>query len=84
MPRTTKCDIIGEYIIEDLPRLALLLSGLPWNLCIERCMTMEKRREFWFVVGSQFLYGPAVLETVAKRAAEMAEKLSSVLPYPLV
>ena len=45
---------------------------------------MEKRREFWFVVGSQFLYGPEVLETVAKRAAEMAEKLSSVLPYPLV
>ena len=27
--------------------------------------------EFWFVVGSQFLYGPEVLETVAARAAEM-------------
>ena len=25
--------------------------------------------EFWFVVGSQFLYGPEVLETVANRAA---------------
>lgn len=24
--------------------------------------------EFWFVVGSQFLYGPEVLETVAARA----------------
>ncbi len=40
--------------------------------------------QFWFVVGSQFLYGPEVLETVAARAAEMAEKLSGVLPYPLV
>ncbi|MDY3225444.1 MAG: L-arabinose isomerase [Candidatus Faecousia sp.] len=39
---------------------------------------------FWFVVGSQFLYGPEVLDTVAKRAAEMAQKLSEVLPYPLV
>ena len=28
--------------------------------------------EFWFVVGSQFLYGPEVLETVAARAAEHA------------
>ena len=28
--------------------------------------------EFWFVVGSQFLYGPEVLETVSARAAEMA------------
>ena len=40
--------------------------------------------QFWFVVGSQFLYGPEVLETVAARAAEMAEKLSGVLPYPLI
>ena len=39
---------------------------------------------FWFVVGSQALYGPEVLETVAKRAAEMAEKMSRALPYPLV
>ena len=38
---------------------------------------------FWFVVGSQFLYGPEVLDTVAKRAEEMAAKLSEVLPYPL-
>ena len=28
--------------------------------------------EFWFIVGSQFLYGPEVLKTVASRAAEMA------------
>ena len=38
--------------------------------------------EFWFVVGSQFLYGPEVLETVAGRAQEMADELSKVLPYP--
>ena len=31
-------------------------------------------KEFWFVVGSQFLYGPEVLETVAARAAEMADR----------
>ncbi len=40
--------------------------------------------EFWFVVGSQFLYGPEVLETVERRAREMAAKLTKVLPYPLV
>ena len=43
-----------------------------------------KTREFWFVVGSQFLYGPEVLETVEARAKEMAEKMSELLPYPLV
>ena len=40
--------------------------------------------QFWFVVGSQFLYGPDVLEIVENRAKEMAEELSKVLPYPLV
>lgn len=40
--------------------------------------------EFWFIVGSQFLYGPEVLETVEGRAREMAEELSKELPYPLV
>lgn len=43
-----------------------------------------KTREFWFVVGSQFLYGPEVLETVETRAKEMAEEMSKKLPYPLV
>ena len=45
-----------------------------------------KQYEFWFVVGSQFLYGPQVLETVAKRAAEMADALnaSGTLPCKLV
>ncbi|MBR5306292.1 MAG: L-arabinose isomerase [Oscillospiraceae bacterium] len=42
-----------------------------------------KNYKFWFVVGSQELYGPEVLETVAQRSAEMAEELSKVLPYPL-
>ena len=42
--------------------------------------------EFWFVVGSQFLYGPEVLETVAARAQEMTDKLnaSGNLPCKLV
>ena len=31
---------------------------------------------FWFIVGSQFLYGDEVLETVEARAKEMAEELS--------
>ena len=39
---------------------------------------------FWFVVGSQFLYGPEVLETVAARAQEMADELSKKLPFPLI
>ena len=45
-----------------------------------------KQYEFWFVVGSQFLYGPEVLETVARRAAEMAEWMnqSGRLPCKVV
>lgn len=45
-----------------------------------------KDYEFWFVVGSQFLYGPEVLETVAKRAQEMADTLnkSKNLPCKIV
>ncbi|MBQ6707405.1 MAG: L-arabinose isomerase [Clostridia bacterium] len=39
---------------------------------------------FWFVVGSQFLYGEEVLKTVEARAKEMAEKLSEKLPFPLI
>ena len=44
---------------------------------------MNKAYKFWFVVGSQFLYGPEVLETVEKRAREMAEEMSKRLPFPL-
>lgn len=36
-----------------------------------------KKKEFWFIVGSQHLYGPEVLETVAARAAEMAAVIDS-------
>ena len=43
-----------------------------------------KNYEFWFIVGSQTLYGPEVLETVDARAKEMAAYLSERLPYPLV
>ena len=39
-----------------------------------------KNYEFWFVVGSQDLYGEEVLKTVAERAAEMAAKMSESLP----
>jgi len=49
-------------------------------------MKTMKDYEFWFVVGSQFLYGPEVLETVATRAAEMAAQLnaSGRLPCKIV
>ena len=42
--------------------------------------------KFWFVVGSQFLYGPEVLETVASRAQEMADTLnkSGKLPCEII
>ncbi len=43
-----------------------------------------KNYEFWFIVGSQTLYGPEVLETVDARAMEMAAYLTERLPYPLV
>lgn len=39
---------------------------------------------FWFVVGSQDLYGEEVLNTVARRAEEMAAQMSKSLPYPLL
>lgn len=41
-----------------------------------------KEQEFWFVVGSQFLYGTEVLETVTKRAMEMTEWINSSLMIP--
>lgn len=42
--------------------------------------------EFWFIVGSQFLYGPEVLDIVAARAREMADKMngSKLLPCKVV
>ena len=43
-----------------------------------------RKYNFWFVVGSQDLYGEEVLKTVAERAEEMAQEMSKSLPYPLV
>ena len=40
----------------------------------------------WFITGSQHLYGPEVLDTVAERAEEMAQKMneSGLLPCKVV
>ena len=45
-----------------------------------------KDYEFWFVVGSQFLYGPEVLKTLEARAIEMTAELNACvrLPCPMV
>ena len=43
-----------------------------------------RQYNFWFVVGSQSLYGEEVLKTVAERAEEMAREMSKHLPYPLI
>ncbi|MEG3028945.1 MAG: L-arabinose isomerase [Oscillospiraceae bacterium] len=45
-----------------------------------------KEYEFWFVVGSQVLYGDEVLATVAKRGAEMAQQMnkSEFLPCKFI
>lgn len=45
-------------------------------------MNTMKDYRFWFVVGSQFLYGREVLETVEERAKEMAEELSADANVP--
>ena len=39
-----------------------------------------KHYEFWFIVGSQTLYGEDVLTTVARRAEEMAQRQVSRWP----
>lgn len=36
----------------------------------------SKDYEFWFIVGSQLLYGREVLDTVASRAQEIADKMN--------
>ncbi|MGJ8729396.1 L-arabinose isomerase [Listeria aquatica] len=43
-------------------------------------------KEFWFVVGSQHLYGEEALRSVKKDAEEMVEALnnSGKMPYPIV
>ena len=44
------------------------------------------KKEFWFIVGSQHLYGEEALQTVKNNAAVIVESLnnSGKLPYPLV
>ncbi|MGV3162844.1 L-arabinose isomerase [Streptococcus hyovaginalis] len=46
----------------------------------------EIKQEFWFVVGSQHLYGEEALEEVKVHARDMVAKLntSGLLPYPLI
>ena len=36
------------------------------------------KAEFWFVVGSQFLYGPEVLETIEARAGNVSSRMSAL------
>lgn len=45
-----------------------------------------KNYEFWFIVGSQLLYGDSVLKTVAERAAAMVKSInaSALIPCRLV
>lgn len=49
-------------------------------------MMIYDNYSFWFVVGSQFLYGPEVLDIVAARAQEMADKMneSGLLPAKVI
>lgn len=42
-----------------------------------------KDYKFWFLVGSQTLYGQEVLDTIDGRAKEMAEEMSKNLPWAL-
>ncbi len=41
-----------------------------------------KTKEIWFIVGSQFLYGPKVLQTVAVRGQEMADFIDAQPQIP--
>ena len=49
-------------------------------------MLETKNYEFWFVAGSQFLYGEETLKEVARDVEDMTEKLnaSGKLPYKVV
>jgi L-arabinose isomerase len=49
-------------------------------------MSTPKRREFWFVVGSQHLYGEETLARVKAHAQTITDELneSGLLPYPIV
>ena len=41
-----------------------------------------KTKEIWFIVGSQFLYGPKVLQTVDERGKEMAAYIDAQKQIP--
>lgn len=43
-----------------------------------------KDYEFWFVVGTQFLYGEDIFETINSHATEMADEWSKKLPCKVV
>ena len=43
-----------------------------------------KDYEFWFVVGTQFLYGEDIFETIDAHSAEMAAEWSAKLPCKVV
>ena len=43
-----------------------------------------KQNEVWFVTGSQHLYGPKTLETVANHSREIAESFNTKLPVKVV
>ncbi|MGC6769357.1 L-arabinose isomerase [Enterococcus sp. LJL51] len=49
-------------------------------------MSAMDKKEFWFVVGSQHLYGEEALQEVRAHAEEMVRELNSsgTLPYPVV
>ncbi len=48
-------------------------------------MAVMENYKFWFVTGSQSLYGSDVLDQVAENSREIVDKLnaSNVLPYPI-
>ena len=43
-----------------------------------------KDYNFWFVVGTQFLYGEDIFETINAHASEMAEEWSKKLPCAVI
>lgn len=53
---------------------------------VGRKMLENTQKEFWFVTGSQFLYGPEALATVEKNARKVVDEMnnSGSLPYPII
>ncbi|MFU8793175.1 MAG: L-arabinose isomerase, partial [Acholeplasmataceae bacterium] len=40
---------------------------------------MMKKYQFWFIVGTQHLYGASIFETITQRALEMVETISDAM-----